>query len=245
MSKIVRTRAQWVAEFCADYSASVKAIMRGGRRLIAAKKALEHGEFLKMIEADLPVTASVAQRLMIIAADAKLQKLRIAQHLPASWPTLYELTKVNEPTFDEAVSSGVINPKMTRKQAKDIRGKVPRRNLFVHEPRKTVIPVYVDEPWPVEGFPLESNRSRAADTSETDDEAQSPPQAPDDAPSSAFESLSMAQIERFISVLAEEIARGDLVPDKALIDRGNAASDRLKSLMTFIADDDHGRQMVN
>jgi hypothetical protein len=71
-----------------------------------------------------------------------------------------------------------------------------------------------------------------------------PRRHPDDAQSSPVESLSMSQIERFISELTEEIASG-LVPDKALIDRGIAASDRLKSLMTFIADHGENRRMAH
>jgi hypothetical protein len=144
MSKIVRTRAQWVEEICADYRRSVEAIIRMGRNLIAAKNTLPHGEFLEMIKADLPVTASTVQCLMKIATDAKLQKPRIAQHLPASWPTLYELTKAPEEVFDEAVTSGVINPKMTRRQAKEISGaRLPSRGFITYDKPKTIIPVYL------------------------------------------------------------------------------------------------------
>jgi hypothetical protein len=126
MSKAVRklrTRAQWAARIRAAHKETVEAILKLGRMLSAAKegpKKLPHGEFLKMIETDLPFTASTAQRLMKIAADPKIANAARAQHLPPHWGALYELTKVPEHTFDEAMATGVVNPKMTREDAKAI-----------------------------------------------------------------------------------------------------------------------------
>lgn len=73
-----------------------------------------------MIEHDLPFTASKAQRLMKIASDPRLSKAAHGLHLPDSWRTLCELTKLDEETFDRAVSAGAIHPEMTRKDAKVI-----------------------------------------------------------------------------------------------------------------------------
>ena len=85
--------------------------------LSAAKKALPHGEFLKMIDHDLPFTASTAQRLMKIAADPKISNPAHAQLLPPSWATLYTLTKVPVGAFEQAAASGVIRSTMTREDA--------------------------------------------------------------------------------------------------------------------------------
>ena len=38
-----------------------------------------------------------------------------AHHLPVSWMTLYELSKIDENTFTAAIEDGRINPKMERK----------------------------------------------------------------------------------------------------------------------------------
>src|SRR5437763_1377640 len=117
MSKAVKTRAQWAAEINAAHKQSIEGVMKIGRTLIAAKKALEHGAFQKMIAADLPFDASTAQRLMKIARDPRLRKAAHGQLLPASWRTLYELTKLPDATFAQAVSAGAINPQTTRAQA--------------------------------------------------------------------------------------------------------------------------------
>jgi hypothetical protein len=78
---------------------------------------LDYGEFLKMIEHDLPFTASTAQRLMKIAADPRMTNAARAQLLPSAWGTLYELTKLPTETFEQAAASGAIHPEMTRKDA--------------------------------------------------------------------------------------------------------------------------------
>jgi len=44
--------------------------------------------------ADLPFAARTAQRLMAVAADARLANPTHVSLLPPSWGTLYELTKL-------------------------------------------------------------------------------------------------------------------------------------------------------
>jgi hypothetical protein len=120
MSKAVRqNRSHWAANIRAAHKQTVAAFLTTGRVLIAAKKALPHGTFLEMISRDLPFTASTAQRLMKIAGDPKMR--RSAQLLPSSWPTLYELTKLPDAAFKQAVTSGSINSTMTRQQARSVR----------------------------------------------------------------------------------------------------------------------------
>jgi hypothetical protein len=112
-----RTCVQWAARIKAMHKQTVHAFLKLGRTLLAAKKALPHGEFLKMIEHDLPFTASTAQRLMKIADDLKLANAARVRLLPAAWGTLYELTKVPEKPFAQAITSGAVHPAMTRQDA--------------------------------------------------------------------------------------------------------------------------------
>jgi Protein of unknown function (DUF3102) len=79
------TNAQtWAARISERWRASVEAIIEVGRLLTAAKAALPHGEFGSMIANSLPFSTSTAQLL------------------PASWGTLYELTKLSDEEFDQA-----------------------------------------------------------------------------------------------------------------------------------------------
>jgi hypothetical protein len=130
------SRAQWAKRIRSAHTKTVAAILKLGRTLLAAKKALPHGEFLKMIKHDLPFTPSTAQRLMAIAADPKIANAARAQLLPRAWSTLYELTKVPEPAFERAVSAGDIHPKMTRDASRFLTLKVTQ------EPARLVSPYY-------------------------------------------------------------------------------------------------------
>jgi Protein of unknown function (DUF3102) len=87
---LVCTRAQWVKRIRAAYDETVYAYLKLGRELLAAKKSLERGEFLEMIERDLPFTATTAQRLMKIAPTARLVKAAHCAALPLSWGTAYD-----------------------------------------------------------------------------------------------------------------------------------------------------------
>ena len=89
-------RARWARQISAAWRASIEAIFECGRLLIAAKDALDHGEFTKMVERDLPFGKRTAQRLMAIARDTRLTNPTHASLLPQSWMTLYELTRLSD-----------------------------------------------------------------------------------------------------------------------------------------------------
>jgi hypothetical protein len=110
----VASTGAWAARITACWRASVEAIIEVGRLLIAAKAALPHGEFGKM---ELPFTFSTAERLMAIARDRKLSNPAHVQYLPASWGTLYELTKLDDEQFEAAIDKKIIRPDMDRKEA--------------------------------------------------------------------------------------------------------------------------------
>jgi|GEM_PF-6869665 len=143
-----RTRAQWASRIRAEHKETVGAFLKLGLTLIAAKKSLPHGEFLEMIEKDLPFTASTAQRLMKISADLRIAaNAAHVQLLPSSWGTLYELTKVPDAAFAQAAESGAIHPQMTRRDA-------TRLKLHVeHRPLRVTSVGYVGESKPLFSLP--------------------------------------------------------------------------------------------
>jgi hypothetical protein len=79
-------RAAWAKRIGEAWGSVLEAVLATGRALIEAKEALR-GEFLEMIEADLPFTASTAQRLMKIAVDGRIRDA-VQQSLPVAWGTL-------------------------------------------------------------------------------------------------------------------------------------------------------------
>jgi len=88
-STVAKSRPEWAAEIHADYKKtieqSIEGILKIGRTLIAAKKALPHGAFLEMIDHDLPFDSSTAQRLMKIARDPRIAKA--VGHKPEQLPS--------------------------------------------------------------------------------------------------------------------------------------------------------------
>src|SRR6185437_8713855 len=115
------TAATWAARITERWRSSVEAIIATGRLLIEAKDALAHGAFGVMCETQLPFSASTAQRLMAVARYARLSNPAHVQHLPASWGTLYELTKLSDDEFSSALAQNVIRPDMLRGEAELIR----------------------------------------------------------------------------------------------------------------------------
>ncbi len=99
------------------YGQTVEAVFQVGRELLQAKQALPHGEFQKMVERELPFNSDTARRYMAIVSAKHFQNRPIGTVLPSSWRTLWELQRLDQATFDAAVSAGKIHPEMTRADA--------------------------------------------------------------------------------------------------------------------------------
>jgi hypothetical protein len=82
-----------------------------------SKDELKHGEFLKMIENNLPFKRSTAQALMKIAADRRITKNQHAGCLPAHWSTLAKLTQLPDAAFEARIADGTIHPDLKRRPA--------------------------------------------------------------------------------------------------------------------------------
>jgi hypothetical protein len=118
-TSIIAERTHWAARISAAWQHSVDSIIETGRLLLAAKAdpAMQHGEWGTMVESDLPFNRHTAHKLMQIARDKRLTNVSHGKHLPPSWTTLYELTKLDDETFDQKLRDGTIHPDMQRKEA--------------------------------------------------------------------------------------------------------------------------------
>jgi hypothetical protein len=114
---VITERTQWAARISAAWQKSVASIIDTGHLLLAAKAdpKMQHGEWGTMVESDLPFNRHTAHKLMQIAGDKRLTNVSQGKHLPPSWTTLYELTKLDDATFDQKLRDGSINPDMQRK----------------------------------------------------------------------------------------------------------------------------------
>ncbi len=106
----------WASRIVAAWQKSRESIIEVGGLLTEAKDSLPHGEFEAMVESELPFGARTARRLMTISGDARLTNRTHVSVLPASWGTLYELTKLSDDEWGDALNAGVIHSDMQRNE---------------------------------------------------------------------------------------------------------------------------------
>jgi hypothetical protein len=121
------SREEWSRCIAAAWAKGVEAFVETGRQLIEAKRALDYGKFLDMIENDLPFSASTAERLMAIAKNTVLSDSAHAPKLPPSWTTLYELTKLPAQKLRSLIKNGSVHPAMERRDAESLTPQPPAR----------------------------------------------------------------------------------------------------------------------
>ena len=111
------SRHYWKSEIKFAWNKATEAFLQVGNLLSQSKESLEHGDFLKMIENDLPFSPRTSQMLMVIANDKRLTNTNYSSYLPPSWRTLYELTKLDDVSFKKSVKDGNIHSDMFQKEA--------------------------------------------------------------------------------------------------------------------------------
>jgi hypothetical protein len=124
-------RGKWAKRITEAWQKQLPSIFEVASLLESAKTELRHGDWAKMIKADLPFGQSTANKLMKIAACGHLRNSDHGPNLPACWRTLYELTTLTAEQFDHGITTGAINPKMQRKDVRSLRGD----GEMSHEPR--------------------------------------------------------------------------------------------------------------
>ena len=101
----------WASRINESWQGTVRNIVETGKALIDAKADLPHGAFTEMVETDLLFSTRTAQRLMAIAEHPSLSNPTHVSVLPASWGTLYELSKIDGCTVEKLIQAGRLNAK--------------------------------------------------------------------------------------------------------------------------------------
>ena len=163
-------RAEWAERITMAWRKSVEAVLDAGRLLKEAKTALPHGAFTAMIENDLPFGARTVQMLMKIADDPRITDPNHGSLLPASWRTLYELTKLTDEQFEARLSTGGIHPEMERRDivVAAIRERRAEREAELGAfqaalPQRCYGVLYADPPWRFEPYVGETSNALAED----------------------------------------------------------------------------------
>jgi Protein of unknown function (DUF3102) len=121
----LRTRANFAEAIRGVWVEAEENFSAIGRYLNHAKSVLNHGEFMGMIETDLPFRYSTANRLMKVAAALDAGALP-ADRLPPSYATVYELLTLSERERQQAIDEGIVRPDMQRKDITEFRRRMRR-----------------------------------------------------------------------------------------------------------------------
>jgi hypothetical protein len=105
----------WAEKINGAWKRSIAEVFQVGVLLLQAKEAVPHGDFEDLIKTKLEFSPATARKLMAVAADERIAKRAQGAILPEHWTTLYELTKLDDAQFEQALKDGTINPDMERK----------------------------------------------------------------------------------------------------------------------------------
>jgi hypothetical protein len=116
LTVIESDRPAWANRIRLAVGKSVEAILEVGRLLLAAKEQIPHGEFMEMVQLDLPFSIQTADKFMAVASNHLLTDPAHVRNLPPSWGHLYELSRIPGERLAKALRDGEIRPDMQRAQ---------------------------------------------------------------------------------------------------------------------------------
>ncbi len=144
-----KTRWEWADYITEAYRRGIESVLETGRRITEAKADLDHGEFINMVNEDLPFGPRSAQMFMTISNHPVLSNANHGSHLPVSWRTLYELTRLPTEFVEQQIESGNITPETTRGDV----ARWKREANLLNQPDPPPLPpgkysvIYADPPW--------------------------------------------------------------------------------------------------
>ena len=136
----------WASKIQSAYNESVESFFKMGRLLIAAKEDLPHGRFEDMVRCGRLFSVGTARKLMAISKKEMLSNRSRVNDLPASWGTLYELTKWSDEELKTALDQYHPSLRSDTKRAdlpeirKKIRGSMRAAGMSLPSMRTTTEP---------------------------------------------------------------------------------------------------------
>jgi hypothetical protein len=106
--------------FNAAWRQSVLGIIEAGRILREAREKLPRGRFVPWVKERLGRTRRTADVLIAIAEDPRIENH--SSQMPASWRTLYDISRLGDEEFYRLLADGTINPDMQRSGSQQLGG---------------------------------------------------------------------------------------------------------------------------
>jgi hypothetical protein len=109
------TRSEFVDVIGRAWSGAQKRFLMIGRYLIQAKARLPHGDYIDMIERDLPFRRNIAFQLREVAEA--IDSGRVAEHeVPPNYSVIYQLVTLSDAELHAARERGMVRPNVTRRE---------------------------------------------------------------------------------------------------------------------------------
>jgi len=140
----LRTRANFADAISRLWRDAEENFLSIGRYLNHAKTVLQHGEFMEMMERDLPFRYSTGNRLMKVAAALDGGELPV-ERLPPSYAAVYEILTLSPVEREEALSREIIRPDARRGDIIAFKKRARARNLSETEEKRTRLAALVAE----------------------------------------------------------------------------------------------------
>jgi hypothetical protein len=115
---------QWATRITSALQKTVEGIFETGRQLLAAREALEHGQWQRLFsDRRVPMSVQAARRFIEIykRREVLLPKRNSCFGLPPSWTTLYHLARLPDDTLAWAHEHDKITPDLEGKQIAHIK----------------------------------------------------------------------------------------------------------------------------
>lgn len=127
-----RTPDEWADIIKADLGRSIEGIIAGGQHLIEAKAALEHGEWIPMLES-VGIAYKTASKFMRLARHPVIGNVSSTRLLPNGWTVLDALAQLEPNVLESEIAIGTVHPGLTQNEARDLvrRHNPPRQSTKV------------------------------------------------------------------------------------------------------------------
>jgi hypothetical protein len=136
------TRAEFAGAIRQAWGGIEKRYLLIGHYLLQAKQKLEHGEYLELIDRDLPFSRNNAYRMREVAEAIDNGRLPI-DRLPNSFSILYEAATLTEGEWREAEKRGLIHADVKRQEIlnlkRELRVPVSNRENALKRRREQIV----------------------------------------------------------------------------------------------------------
>lgn len=131
----LRTRANFADAISRLWREAEENFIAIGRYLNHAKSILPHGEFMEMMERDLPFRYSTGNRLMKVAGALDRGELP-TERLPPSYAAVYEFLTLSPQERETAISEEIIRPDARRSDIVAFKQKIRQRDVSELEEKR-------------------------------------------------------------------------------------------------------------